>query len=81
MALVSLQCTPEDSLSISVTEGELKVPVMAVEDGVEVTNVSELACVIFVRSSEGEQRFELDVGGSVTVTGITEPIEVGAVGG
>ena len=78
---MSLQCTPEDSLSISVTEGELKVPVMAVEDGVEVTNVSELACVIFVRSSEGEQRFELDVGGSVTVTGITEPIEVGAVGG
>jgi len=38
---------------------------------------SGLACIVFVRSSEGEKESELPAGESVTVTGITEPIEVG----
>ena len=36
--------------------------------------------IVYVRSPEGEQRFELAAGESVTVTGITKPIEVGVVG-
>ena len=37
----------------------------------------DIDCIVFVRSPEGEQRFELAVGESVTVT--TEPIRVAAV--
>lgn len=37
--------------------------------------------IVSVRSPEGEQQFELDIGESVTVTGITPPIEVRAVKG
>ena len=36
-------------------------------------------CIVFVRSPDGEQEFELAAGESVTVTGITEPIKVSAV--
>ena len=61
----------EDSLEMSVTE---------VEGGILVENLSGVACIVFVRSPEGEQEFELAAGESVTVTGITGPIEVGAVG-
>lgn len=81
MALAGFQCTPGDSLPISVAEGELKISVTEVDDGVEITNVSKLACVVFVWSPEGEQRFDLGIGESITVTGITKPIEVVAVGG
>ena len=52
-----------------------------VDDGILIGNLSTVACIVFVMSLEGEQRFELNVGESVTVTGITGPIEVGAVGG
>ncbi len=38
-------------------------------------------CIIFARSPEGEQLFELEAGEVITVTGITAPIEVGAVVG
>lgn len=79
LALLGLQCTPGDSPSISVIEDELSVSVVELEDGVIVTNVSEVACIVFVRSPEGEQRFELDVGESVTVTSITKPIEMKVV--
>ena len=54
---------------------------MEVEGGIEITNTGDIPVIVFVRSPEGEQRFELDVGESVTVTGITKPIEVVAVGG
>ena len=40
-----------------------------------------VAFIVYVRSPEGEQMFELDAGESITVTGITAPIEVGAVAG
>ena len=35
--------------------------------------------IVFVRSPEAEQEFELATGESVTVTGITEPIRGSAV--
>ena len=43
--------------------------------------MSKPGYVVFVRSPEGEQRFDLGVGEIVMVTGIAKPIEVVAVGG
>jgi len=44
-----------------------------------IENLSGVACIVFVDSGEGEQQFELALGESITVTGITEPIEVSVV--
>jgi len=41
--------------------------------------VGNVACLVFVSSPEGEQQFELAVNESVTVTNISQPIEVSAV--
>ncbi len=79
LALAGLTCTPGDSLSISLTEDALSVSVTEVDGGIMIENVSSIACIVFVRSPEGEQRFELAVGESVTVSDITKPIEVSAV--
>lgn len=80
VALLGLSCGPEVEPVISVTEGSLTISVIEVEDGVMIENWSDVDCVVFVKSPEVEQRFELAVGGNVTVTGITGPIEVTAVG-
>ena len=74
------RCTPGNSLSISVTEDELKVSVTEIDNGIEITKVSKLASIVFVSSPEGKQRFELDIGESVTVTDITKAIDVAVVG-
>ena len=79
VALSGLTCTPEDSLSISVTEDALSVSATLIENGVMIENVGNVDCLAFVSSPEGEQRFELTVGESVTVTGISQPVEVSAV--
>jgi len=70
LALLGLSCAPEAILEISVTE---------VDNGVMIQNVGNIACLVFVSSPEGEQQFELAVGESVTVTDISQPIEVSAV--
>ena len=70
LALSGLTCTPEATLEISVTE---------VDNGVILQNVGNVACLAFVSSPEGEQQFKLAVGESVTVSDITQPIEVSAV--
>ena len=70
LALLGLSCAPEGTLEISVTE---------VDDGVMIENVGNVACLVFVSSPEGEQQFELAVNESVTVTNISQPIEVSAV--
>jgi len=70
LALVGLSCAPEATLEISVTE---------VDNGVMIENVGNIDCLVFVSSPEGEQQFELAVGESVTVTNISQPIEVSAV--
>ena len=79
VALSGLTCTPEDSLSISVTEDALSVSATLIENGVMIENVGNVDCLVFVSSPEGEQQFELAVGESVAVTDITKPIEVSAV--
>ena len=70
LALLGLSCTPEATLEISVTE---------LDNGVTIENVGNVACLVFVSSLEGEQRFELAVGESVTVTDIIKPIEISVV--
>jgi len=70
LALLGLSCAPETTLEISVTE---------VDNGVMIENVGNVACLVFVSSPEGEQQFELAIGESVTVTDISQPIEVSAV--
>jgi len=70
LALVGLSCAPEATLEISITE---------VDNGVMIENVGNVDCLVFVSSPEGEQQFELAVGQSVTVSDISQPIEVSAV--
>lgn len=70
LALISLSCTPGATLEVSASERD---------DGVVIENVGNVDCIVFVRSPEGEQQFELAAGESVTVTGLPEPIEVSAV--
>jgi len=69
-ALVGLSCAPETTLEISVTE---------VNNGVMIENVGNIDCLVFVNSPEGQQQFELAVGENLTVTDISQPIEVSAV--
>ena len=61
LVLAGLSCAPEATLEISVTE---------VDNGVMIQNVGNIDCLVFVNSLEGEHRFELAVGESVTVTDI-----------
>ena len=79
VALSGLSCAPEPGQSISLTEGSLSISVTEVDSGVMIENLSGVACIAFVNSPEGEQRFELAVGENVTVTDISQPIEVSAV--
>ena len=81
VALPGLAWPPETGPRISIAEGSLEIAVTEVEGGVLIDSLSGVACIVFVRSPEGEQEFELAAGESVTVTGITGPIEVGVVGG
>jgi hypothetical protein len=70
LALLGLSCAPEVTLEISVTE---------VDNGVVIENVGNVVCIVFVSSPEGEQQFELAISENVTVTDISQPIEVSAV--
>ena len=78
---LGLGCPPDAEPRLTVTAESLALRVTEVEGGIEIENRSGVDCIVYVRSPEGEQQFELDVGKSVTVTGITPPIEVGVVGG
>ena len=70
LALIGLPCAPEAALGISTTE---------IPDGVVIKNGGNVDCIVIVTSPEGRQQFELAVGESVTVTDISQPIEVSAV--
>ena len=61
---------PESTLEISVTE---------LDNGIKIENKGSVACLVFVSSLDGEQRFELAIGQDIVVTDITKPIEVSAV--
>ena len=61
---------PEATLAVSITE---------IDDGVVIENTGTADCIAIVTSPEGEQQFELAVGENVTVTDISQPIEVSAV--
>ena len=70
LVLVGLSCAPESTLEISVTE---------IDNGVMLENVGNVDCLVLVSSPEREQQFKLAVGERVTVTNISQPIEVAAV--
>jgi len=57
----------------------LEISVTEIDNGVMIENVGNVDCLVFVNSPEGEQQFELVVGESVTVTDLSQPIEVSAV--
>ena len=69
LALTGLSYTPGTSLEISRTE---------LDNGVIIQNVGNIPCLIFVSSPEGEQQLEVAVGRNVTVTSISQPIDVSA---
>ena len=81
LVLMGFECIPGDSVSISITDEEVSMSVVEMEGGITIENLSDVDCTVYVRSPEGEQMFELGAGESITVTGITAPIEVGAVAG
>ena len=70
LALVALSCTPETTLEVFASE---------TDNGVTIENVGNVGCIVFVKSPNGEQQFELATGETVTVTDISRPIEVRAV--
>ena len=80
VALLGSACPLDGGPRISVSEDSLEISVTEVEGGIRIENLSGIACVIFVRSPKGEQEFEVAAGESITVTGLTTPIEVRAVG-
>ena len=57
----------------------MEISVTEVDNGVMIENMGNIDCFVFVSSPESEQQFELAVGESVTVTDISQPIEVSAV--
>ena len=78
---LGLGCPPDAEPRITVTDESLAIRVTEIEGGITIENLSGVDCTVYVRSPEGEQQFELAVGELITVTGITAPIEVGAVAG
>lgn len=70
IASVGLSCAPESILEISVVE---------IDNGVVIENAGTTDCIVFINSLEGEQQFELAIGDSITVTDISQAIEVSAV--
>ncbi len=70
LALISLSCTPQSTLEVSVNE---------IDDGIVIENVGSVDCIVFVTSPDSEQQFELAIGESVTVMDMLQPIEVSAV--
>lgn len=70
LTLISLSCTPQSTLEVSVDE---------IDDGVVIENVGSVDCMVFVKSADGEQQFELAANEAVTVTDVSQPIEVSAV--
>ena len=81
VGLMGFQCPPGDGVSVTIDDEAIGISVVEAEGGIEITNTGDIPVIVFVKSPEGEQQFELEVGESVVVTGITKPIEVLAVGG
>ena len=79
--VMGFQCPLGDGVSVMIDDDAIGISVVEVEGGIEITNTSEIAVIVFVKSPEGEQQFELDASESVTVTGVTPPIEVWAAAG
>jgi len=69
LALAGLSYTPGTSFGVSVTD---------IDNGVIIQNVGNVACLVFVSSPEGAQQLEVAVGKNVTVTDVSQPVDVSA---
>ena len=54
VALLGSACPPEAGPMITVSEDSLEISVTEVEGGILIENLSGIACIVFVRSPEGE---------------------------
>ena len=79
LCLFSMACPSQPPLTISVDDETISISAVLVEDGVVVENRSTVPVVVFVESAEGRQQFELEVGESVTVSGLTKPAKAKVV--
>ena len=70
VALISLSCTPQSTLEVSVNEAD---------DGVVIENIGNGDCIVFVGSPEGEQQLQLATNETVTLTDVAQPVQVSAV--
>jgi hypothetical protein len=70
IALLSLSCTPKATLDISVSE---------IDNGIVVENVGNVDCIVFVGPPDSGQQFELAIGRTVTITGISKDAEISVV--
>ena len=57
----------------------MDVSITETDDGVMIENTGSADCIVIVTSPDGEEQFELAVGENVTVTDISQPVEVSAV--
>jgi len=71
LALIGLSYTPGISLEVSVTD---------IDNGVIIQNIGNIPCLVFISSPEGVQQFEVAVGKNVTITDISQPVDVSATG-
>lgn len=67
LGLLGPACTLETAPVISATEDWLSVLVTEVEGGVTVEDLRSVDCIVYMRSAEGKQWFEVAAGESVTV--------------
>ena len=67
MSVMGFQCPPSDGVSITITDEAIVISVVEVDGSIEITNTGEIAVVVFARSPEGEQQFEMDAGENVMV--------------
>ena len=70
LTLLYLSYTPETSLELAVSEAD---------NGVMILNVGNVYCLAFINIAKGEEYFELAAARNVTVTDISQPIEVSTV--
>lgn len=69
-----------DAPRVTIGEGEIDVAVTELGAEVVVENTSTVPVIVFVETPDGKQQFHLDVGDSITVTDLTEPVTVWTVG-
>jgi hypothetical protein len=79
MALLGSSCSPEAALEVVAGDDAISMIATLMGNMVMIENVGDVDCVVTVTSPEGEQQFEVAVGENLTVTNVSQPIEISAV--